>query len=216
MLELRPGLVDAEWFGLGPHECYPDRLRSGLVGRWESPIDDLFVPYIWPQEAGGRAGVRWLELRDGLGDGVRLTMDEPRQVSANRFRADDLEPAEHLEELVARPETIVHIDAAHRGVGTATCGPDTTEAYRLGGGTYRWAWTLQPLRGGAGSRLLTLAQGLGSTEARISTQGRCGARTHRTGCGLVIFVGIPCVELASRAKSIVKELLSFANATGLA
>lgn len=146
VLEVGPGLVDAEWFGLGPHECYPDRCRSGLVGRWRSAIDELFVPYIWPQEAGGRAGVRWLELRDGAGDGVRLTMDQPRQVSANRFRAADLEPAEHLEELTARPETIVHIDAAHRGVGTATCGPDTTPEYLVRGGTYRWAWTLQPFR----------------------------------------------------------------------
>jgi beta-galactosidase len=148
LLELGPGLVEAEWFGLGPHECYPDRVRSGLVGRWSSPVDDLFVPYIWPQEAGGRAGVRWLELRDGAGDGVRLTMDEPRQVSAGRYRDADLQRAEHLEDLHRRPETIVHIDAAHRGVGTATCGPDTIARYLVPGGTYRWAWSLVPLRTG--------------------------------------------------------------------
>ena len=146
VLEAGPGLIDAEWFGLGPHECYPDRQRSGVIGRWGSPIDDLFVPYIWPQEAGGRAGVRWLELRDGAGDGLRLTMAVPMQVSANRFRASDLEPAEHMEELTARPETIVHIDAAHRGVGTATCGPDTLDEYLVRGGTYHWAWSLQTFR----------------------------------------------------------------------
>jgi beta-galactosidase len=152
VLEVGPGLVEAEWFGLGPHECYPDRSRSGLVGRWRSSIDDLFVPYIWPQEAGGRAGVRWLELRDGAGDGVRLAMDTPMQVSASRYRAADLERAEHMEELVARPQTIVHIDVAHRGVGTATCGPDTLDAYLVGGGTYRWGWSLQPFRSRASSR----------------------------------------------------------------
>jgi beta-galactosidase len=147
VLEITPGLVEAEWFGLGPHETYPDRKRSGLVGRWHAAIDELFVPYLWPQEAGGRSDVRWLELRDGAGAGVRLTMDRPAQVSANRYRAADLEAAEHLEQLSPRAETIVHIDAAHRGVGTASCGPDTIEAYLVRGGTYRWAWSLQSIRG---------------------------------------------------------------------
>ncbi len=145
VLELGPGLVEAEWFGLGPHECYPDRKRAGLVGRWRMPIDDLFVPYIWPQEAGGRSDVRWLELRDGAGHGVRLTMGRPMQVSASRYRAADLDAATHLHELTTRPQTIVHLDAAHRGLGTATCGPDTIEAYLLRGGRYRWEWSLRPL-----------------------------------------------------------------------
>ena len=43
---------------------------------------------------------------------------------------------------VPRAETIVHLDAAHRGLGTASCGPDTLEPYVLRGGTYRWTWTL--------------------------------------------------------------------------
>jgi beta-galactosidase len=49
-----------------------------------------------------------------------------------------------MEELVARPETVVHLDVAHRGVGTATCGPDTTDDYLVRGGLYRWAWSLEP------------------------------------------------------------------------
>lgn len=145
VLELGPGLEQVEWFGLGPHECYPDRKRAALVGRWRSTVSELFTPYVRPQEAGGRADVRWLELRGNDGQGVRLVMGMPLQVSATHFRADDLEAASHAEELVPRPEVIVHIDAAHRGLGTASCGPDTTEAYLVGAGTYRWEWTLLPL-----------------------------------------------------------------------
>ena len=143
VLELVAGLEQAEWFGLGPHESYPDRKRSGLVGRWSSTVGDLFTPYVRPQEAGGRADVRWLELRDEAGRGVRLTMGVPMQVSATHHRASDVAAATHADELVPRPEVIVHIDAAHRGLGTASCGPDTTEPYLLGSGTYRWEWTLQ-------------------------------------------------------------------------
>jgi beta-galactosidase len=145
VLEIVPGLERAEWFGRGPHESYPDRKRSAMVGRWRGRVGDLFVPYIRPQESGGRADVRWLELRDAERRGIRLTLDQPRQVSASHFRASDLDAARHHGELVARPEVIVHLDAAHRGLGTASCGPDTLERYLLGPGTYRWEWTLQAL-----------------------------------------------------------------------
>jgi beta-galactosidase len=145
VLELVAGLEQVEWFGLGPHESYPDRKRSGLVGRWRSTAHELFTPYVRPQEAGGRADVRWLQLLAPDGRGVRLVMGAPMQVSAGHHRAHDVAAARHADELVPRPEVVVHLDAAHRGLGTASCGPDTTEAYLLGAGTYRWAWSLQPI-----------------------------------------------------------------------
>jgi len=71
-----------------------------------------------------------------------LTFDRPLQVSATHHRDADLAAAGHDIDLVARPETIVHVDAAHRGLGTASCGPDTLPEYVVGPGTYEWTWTL--------------------------------------------------------------------------
>ena len=71
----------------------------------------------------------------------------PRQVSASHLRATDLATATHIGELVPRPETIVHLDAAHRGLGTASCGPDTLPGYLVGPGTYHWSWTLERIAG---------------------------------------------------------------------
>jgi beta-galactosidase len=144
-LETVPGFEEVEWFGLGPHESYPDRKRGARVGRWRSIVSDLYVPYVRPQENGGRAGVRWLTLRDATGRGLRIELGEPGQVSATHFRAADLAAAGHDIDLAPRPETIVHLDAAHRGLGTASCGPDTLPQYLVGPGTYRWAWTLHGL-----------------------------------------------------------------------
>jgi beta-galactosidase len=108
-------------------------------------VSKLYVPYVKPQENGGRADVRWLELSDGNARGLRFGFDRPLQVSATHFRAEDLATATHDVELVARAETVVHLDAAHRGLGTASCGPDTLPEYLVGPGIYEWSWTIAPL-----------------------------------------------------------------------
>ncbi len=146
VLEIVPGPETVRWFGSGPHETYPDRKRGGLVGRWESTVTEQYVPYVRPQENGGHADVRWLEVLDAAGSGLRIDLDEPRQVSVTHVRAADLAAAGHDVDVAPVPETIVHLDAAHRGLGTASCGPDTLPGYRLAPGTYRWGWTLRDLR----------------------------------------------------------------------
>ncbi len=147
------------WFGGGPFECYPDRQAAAVVGLHASPLEDLFTPYILPQESGGRSGVRSFALGDGdflppsedsapggrmwrWQPSLRVHLDEPRQVSITRYRAHDLATATHSDQLVPRPEVVVHVDAAHRGLGTASCGPDTLPPYLLGAGEYRWSYVL--------------------------------------------------------------------------
>jgi beta-galactosidase len=66
-------------------------------------------------------------------------------MSATHFRAEDLATVRHDVELKPRPETIIYLDAAHRGLGTASCGPDTLPQYRLGPGVYEWTWQIAPL-----------------------------------------------------------------------
>jgi beta-galactosidase len=76
---------------------------------------------------------------------VRIDLDKPRQVSATPFRATQLADATHDVELVPTGNTIVHVDAAHRGVGTASCGPDTLPQYLVSGGTYSFTWTVRAI-----------------------------------------------------------------------
>ena len=147
VLETVTDLESVTWFGTGPVETYPDRKRGGAIGRWDSTVTDQLVPYVRPQENGGHADVRWLELRDGSGAGLRITLDVPRQVSVSHVRAAALDIATHDVEVEPAPEGIVHLDAQHRGVGTASCGPDTLERYKVRPGTFRWSWTLEPIAG---------------------------------------------------------------------
>ncbi|MFF7202732.1 glycoside hydrolase family 2 TIM barrel-domain containing protein [Streptomyces sp. NPDC008141] len=145
VFETVPGLDRIEWYGQGPWESYPDR-RSAPVGRYGADVDALVTPYLRPQESGGRHGVRGFSLRpaDG-GPGLAVRLDSPRQVGVGRYRDKDLADAAHHDELVPRPCPVVRIDAAHRGLGTASCGPDTLPPYLVGAGTYTWSWVLRSL-----------------------------------------------------------------------
>jgi beta-galactosidase len=133
------------WFGRGPGENYPDRNRGSVLGVWESVPDRL--PYLVPQEFGLRTDCRWFEFVSGAGarrEVVRLEALTPQvlHVSATHHTADDLYRAATATDLVARPELVVHVDVAHRGVGTASCGPDVLAPYRLAAGRYEFAYRL--------------------------------------------------------------------------
>ena len=134
-----------EWFGQGPWESYPDRAAGAPVGHHRLPVDELFTPYLRPQESGGRHGVRRFTLSAPDATGLAVRLDRARQVSVTRHRAADLAAVAHHDELVPRAGCVVHIDAAHRGLGTASCGPDTFASYLVAAGVHRWSWTLRVL-----------------------------------------------------------------------
>ena len=138
---------EVRWFGRGPHENYPDRNRSAMVGIWQQAPDDQ--PYLVPQEFGLRTDCRWFELLDPTaGETLRVEVLRPTALhcSATHFTAADLYAATTATELVPRSEVVVHLDVAHRGLGTASCGPDVLPQYRIGAGTHRFAYRLTLLR----------------------------------------------------------------------
>lgn len=145
VFETVPGLSLLEWFGQGPWESYPDRAAGAPVGHHRLPVDELFTPYLRPQESGGRHGVRRFTLSAPDATGLAVRLDRARQVSVTRHRAADLAAVAHHDELVPRAGCVVHIDAAHRGLGTASCGPDTFASYLVAAGVHRWSWTLRVL-----------------------------------------------------------------------
>ncbi|MFE4748913.1 glycoside hydrolase family 2 TIM barrel-domain containing protein [Streptomyces mirabilis] len=145
VFETVAGLDVLEWYGQGPWESYPDRSTGAPVGHHSLPVDELFTPYLRPQESSGRHGVRRFTLSAPDATGLAVALDEPRQVTVTRYRAADLAAATHHDELVPRPGCVVHLDAAHRGLGTASCGPDTSADHLVPAGTHRWSWTLRVL-----------------------------------------------------------------------
>ena len=139
-----PGLERLSWYGRGPWENYSDRLASALVGRFESTVADEYVPYIVPQEHGHHSDTRWLSLQSDAGLGLRVEGRPTIGFSASHFTAADLYGALHTCDLEPRREVFLNLDHAQRGLGTASCGPDTAERYRLLERSYRFTYALRP------------------------------------------------------------------------
>ena len=141
LFELDGSLSDLVYFGTGSHESYPDR-KIGRIGRFVSTVAAQYIPYVRPQENGGHAAVRWFEVTNAAGNGLRFAMGKPAQVSVTPNRDAELADATHDVEVTACGNTVVHIDAAHRGLGTASCGPDTLDKYIIKTGVHTWEWTV--------------------------------------------------------------------------
>ena len=131
----------------------PTATAARSLGVWSAPIDD--PPYLVPQEFGLRTDCRWFECVDeASGRTVRIEALSPGSLhcSATHFTTADLFAAAHETDLRPRREVVVHADVVHRGLGTASCGPDILERYRVAPGTYRFTYRLVAGdRGGVGS-----------------------------------------------------------------
>jgi beta-galactosidase len=133
------------WLGLGPNETYPDRRSAGMVGRWSSTVDDQYHPYVMPQEHGSHVDTRWFALVDRKGRGFRVDGDPRFVFSARRHHDQDLADASTVAQLDPADTIEVHVDAAIRGLGTAACGPDVRDPFKIGPGTHSWTWFLRPV-----------------------------------------------------------------------
>ena len=115
------------------------------MAQYRSTVTEQYVPYVLPQEHGNKTDVRWLALHDGAGHGLRFSAQGGlMNASASHFTAADLFAAKHTIDLTPRPEVHVHLDYGQRGLGTASCGPDTLPQYRIQPGRYNLNFSVSP------------------------------------------------------------------------
>ena len=119
------------WYGLGPHECYPDRRQSGRLGVYRSTVRNEYVNYVTPQHHGEKLDVRWAALTDLQGRGLFIGGQPTIHVNASHYTQAMLEEAKHIHELVAADATILQLDHAINGVGNGTLAPATLPPYRI-------------------------------------------------------------------------------------
>jgi len=130
------------WFGRGPHENYPDRKASAMLDTWAREPDEL--PYLVPQEFGLRTDCEWIEFYSPKSV-VRIDVLQPATLhfSAVHHTPTQLQNALDSTQLLRTNDLVVHLDVAHRGVGTASCGPDVLPQYEIAAGTYEFAYLVR-------------------------------------------------------------------------
>ncbi|MFF3934944.1 glycoside hydrolase family 2 TIM barrel-domain containing protein [Streptomyces phaeofaciens] len=126
----------AEWFGLGPHESYPDSLRAARTGRFSATVRDLSVDYARPQETGHRSGLRRLALTSADTQVLRVEALPDRHgrrpgFTLGRHTPQQIARAAHPFELPDSTTGHLIIDAAQHGLGSRACGPDVWPEFAL-------------------------------------------------------------------------------------
>ena len=140
-------LEQIEWFGRGPIENYPDRLDAAFVGRYRHTVSGMEEAYARPQSMGERCDIRWASFTDAEGKGLRITSQQgDLHFSALHYTDEDLWKTTYRHELskVRRKEVILHLDAALRGLGNASCGPGPLKEYELQAPLYHYSFTIEP------------------------------------------------------------------------
>jgi len=135
------------WFGRGPGESYPDSHLAARFGLYRRTVDELYTPYVFPQENGNRSDTLWVEFTNRQGCGLLAACAPRLNFSAHRFTAHDLQAAGHTCDLEPRDHLTVHLDAAQHGLGSASCGPDVLPQYQLLTAPFSFTVGLSPLAG---------------------------------------------------------------------
>ena len=115
MLKMDADYDHVKWYGLGPEENYADRHCGAKLGIWERSVQDGVARYLVPQECGNATGVRWAEVTDFRGRGLRFTGDE-MEFSALPYTPHELENADHGFELPPAHYTVVRAAKMQMGV----------------------------------------------------------------------------------------------------
>ena len=145
---LEPRLGNVQWLGRGPHENYPDRKTSAFMGVWNGTVNGMTEEYEKPQSMGERCDVKWVTFTDDKGEGVRFCTGGTFDFSALHYMDEELWQTKYKHELgkIHRPEIIVHLDAAMRGLGNASCGPGPLEKYELREKNYSYGFVIEPIK----------------------------------------------------------------------
>ena len=145
-----------KWYGNGPYETYWDRNKGAAVGIYEKSVSAGFYQYVRPQESNNHWGTRWAQLTNDTGDGILICGENTLNFSAWPYSMEDIEKAEHINELPDRDFITVNIDHLQQGVG----GDDSWShqarphaEYRIAPVNYAYGFSIKPVSAGSSYRL---------------------------------------------------------------
>ena len=123
-----------EYLGRGPHENYIDRCVSADMGLYKIKIDDLFVPYLKPQEHGQRTGITSARIMGAEGE-IAFASESEIEMNVCPYSIEQLENALHTHELPESDTLYVRVALRQMGIGGYdSWGAHTLDEYKIKSG----------------------------------------------------------------------------------
>ena len=114
---LDKSLDNVQWYGRGPQENYPDRKSGYKTGIYKSTVNEMYEPYLIPQDYGLRCDNRWVRMTDKDGTGIEFSGDKFFNFSAHPYSTDNLTKALYTYQLHPFDGITFNFDYATSGVG---------------------------------------------------------------------------------------------------
>jgi len=110
-------LQKVDWFGRGPQENYPDRKTGYRIGHYQSTVDEMFVPYLLPEDCGLRTDNRVVRFLDKEGTGIEFSASQPFNYNCYPYSTENLSKAKYTYQLVKSDGVTFNFDYQTTGVG---------------------------------------------------------------------------------------------------
>ena len=133
MLEMPKEYENIKYFGLGEDVNLPDYKEHTINKIYQTTVDKLKEDYIKPQESATRCDVRFAEITNASGFGLRFeAVNKPFIFSASHYTSNQWAKAMHRDDLVDLLTICVNIDTSVLGAGSNACGPLPDKKDRVG------------------------------------------------------------------------------------
>ena len=144
-----PGRFEnVSWYGRGPQENYQDRNSGAMVALHSKNISEFFFPYVRPQECGNITDIRWISLKDNLGNGFIAAGLPTLSVGALNINTENLNwspQTRHACEVNKSSFITLHLDLKQMGVGgDNSWGAPVHPEYTIPAKEYNYAFRIKP------------------------------------------------------------------------
>ncbi len=136
-------LRNIEWFGRGPQENYPDRKSGYRVGEYQSTVEEMYEPYLIPQDYGLRTDTRRVRVTGKDGSGLEFLGNKLFNFSAQPYSTDNLTKALYTYQLHPFDGITFNLDYATSGVGCTAAG--VFPEYQVMAMRYDFVVTIKPI-----------------------------------------------------------------------
>ena len=150
-MELPVQFDNLTYLGRGPHENYCDRNRGAFVGLYSGKVADQYFNYVRPQENGYKTDVRWMELRNSNGWGIRISGAPLFGFSALHNPIEDFDQVTHddflhINDIVKKDGVFVNFDLKQMGVaGDNSWGATPYKEYSVPAQNYSFELVMEPV-----------------------------------------------------------------------